>query len=198
VNLPGTITQKYPGVYLFEGKLAEISSGKDGLLYWADNQTCRMYFTSEKDFINIEFQSEKSFITDAAGNATGFARKLNGKELPAAVKIVSLDTLTPNEGQLNAFGWHLLENKRFAEAILYLNRGIQLEPADYGAINNLAHCYLFNKEVDRAIKLYQEFIDKRPGDQEAQKKIIKDDFVYFQKTGFDKVVMDKAAAALKL
>jgi tetratricopeptide (TPR) repeat protein len=198
ITVPEKITQKYPGVYLYEGKLAEITNGKDGLVYWADNQTCRMYFTSEKDFINIEFQSEKSFITDVSGKVTGYARILNGNELPAAVKVVSLDTITPQEGQLNAFGWHLLETRRFALAIAYLNRGIQLEPADNGAINKLAHCYLFKDEYGKAIKLYQAFIDKGPNGQEVQKKIIKDDFVYFQKLGFDKILMDKVIAALKL
>lgn len=198
ITVPEKITQKYPGVYLFEGKIAEISKGKDGLVYWADNQTCKMYFTSEKDFINIEFQTEKSFITDGLGNVNGYARKLNGNELPAAIRIVSLDTIKPQEGQLNAFGWHLLETKRFAEAILYLNRAMELEPTDIGAINNLAHGYLFNNEFDKAIKLYQEFIDKGLTDQGSQKKIIKEDFVYFQKIGLDKVLMDKAIATLKL
>lgn len=99
---------------------------------------------------------------------------------------------------MNSFGWHLLESKRFAEAILFFRRGIELEPNDNGIINNLAHCYLFNNEYDKAIKLYQEFIAKAPNEQVAQKNTIKDDLTYFQKNGFDKIQIAKATADLKL
>ena len=198
ITVPEAITQKYPGVYLYEGKFAEVTKEKDGLVYWADNQTCKMYFTSPTAFINIEFPTEKDFFTDGLGNVTGYSRKLNGNELPSATKVVKVDTIKPHEGQLNAFGWHLLETKRFTEAILYLNRAIELEPNDNGVINNLAHCYLFVNEYDKAIKLYQEFIAKVPNEQAAQKDIIKNDFAYFQKTGFDKILMAKVIAELKL
>ena len=198
VTVPETITQKYTGVYLYEGKFAEITKEKDGLLYWADNQTCKMYFTSQTGFINIEFPTEKDFLTDGLGNVTGYSRKLNGNELPSATKVVRVDTIKPHEGQLNAFGWHLLETKRFTQAILYLNRATELEPNDNGALNNLAHAYLFNNEYEKAIKLYQEFIAKAPNEQAAQKTLIKDDFAYFQKNGFDKISIAKATAELKL
>jgi CubicO group peptidase (beta-lactamase class C family) len=198
ITVPETITQKYLGVYLYEGKFAEVTKEKNELVYWADNQTCKMYFTSQIDFINMEFPTEKSFITDFLGNVTGYSRKLNGVEKPAATKVVSLDTLKTNEGELNAFGWHLLETKRFAEAILYLNRSKELEPNDNGAINNLAHAYLFNNEYDKAIKLYQEFIAKAPNEQAGQKDIIKNDFAYFQKIGFDRSPIAKVTYDLKL
>ncbi len=198
VTVPQEITQKYLGVYLYEGKLAEVTQEKNDLLYWADGQTCKMYFTSQNDFINIEFPTEKSFITDGLGNVTGYARKLNGEEKPPSTKVVLVDTIIANEGELNAFGWHLLETKRFVEAILYLSRATELEPNDNGAINNLAHAYLFNNQYDKAIKLYQQYIAKTPNNQAAQKIIIKDDFAYFQKIGFDKMLITKATTDLKL
>jgi CubicO group peptidase (beta-lactamase class C family) len=198
VTVPDATIQKYPGVYLYEGKIAEVTKEKNELVYWADGQTCKMYFTSQNDFINMEFSTEKSFITDGSGNVTGYTRKLNGDEKPAAIKVVSVDTIKANQGQLNSFGWHLLETKRFAEAILYLYRATELEPNDNGAINNLAHGYLFNNEYGKAIKLYQQFIAKAPNDQTVQKTLIKDDFAYFQKIGFDKVLIVKATADLKL
>lgn len=198
VTVSDATIQKYLGVYLYEGKFAEVTKEKNEMVYWADGQTCKMYFTSQSDFINMEFPSEKSFITDGLGNVTGYARKLNGDEKPPATKVVRVDTLKANEGQLNAFGWRLLETKRFAEAILYLHRATELEPNDNGAINNLAHGYLFNHEYEKAIKLYQDFITKTPSDQAAQKTIIKDDFAYFQKIGFDKILITKVTAELKL
>lgn len=198
ITVPEIITQKYLGVYLYEGKLAEVTKENNELVYWADNQTCRMYFTSQSDFINMEFPTEKSFITDGSGNVTGFARKLNGVEKPPATKVLRVDSIKASEGELNAFGWHLIETKRFAEAILYLNRATELEPGDNGAINNLAHACLFNNEYDKAIKLYQEFIAKAPNEQAGQKDIIKNDFAYFQKIGFDKILIANATADLKL
>ncbi|MFZ1679303.1 MAG: serine hydrolase, partial [Saprospiraceae bacterium] len=198
ITVPETLTQKYPGVYLYEGKFAEVTKNKDGLVYWADNQTCKMYFTSQTDFINMEFQTEKSFIPDSFGNVIGYSRKLNGTELPPASRVVSLDTIKPNEGELNAFGWHLLETKRFDDAILYFNRGLEFEPNDNGPINNLAHCYLFKNDYDKAIQLYKEFIAKGLTEQASQKNIIKEDFAFFLNHGFDKILIAKATIALNL
>ena len=198
VQVPASITDQYPGVYLYEGKLAEIAKEKEGLVYWADGQTSRMYFTSPADFVNIEFPTEKSFIRDGAGKVSGYARKLYGKELPAATKVVKLDTIKTNGGVLEAFGWHLLDTKRYREAIPYLNRSLTLEPDNYTAMADLAHCYLFLNEYENAIGLYQAFIAKGSTDQAAQKTIIKEQFEYFGKKGFNKVLMAKAAAELKL
>ncbi|MBK6331237.1 MAG: hypothetical protein IPF62_12290 [Bacteroidetes bacterium] len=47
-------------------------------------------------------------------------------------------------------------------------------------------------------KLYQQYIAKTPNNQAAQKIIIKDDFAYFQKIGFDKMLITKATTDLKL
>ena len=118
--------------------------------------------------------------------------------MPAATKVAGVDTIKPNEGQLNAFGRHLLETKRFDEAILFLNRGIELEPNDNSTMNNLAHCYLFKNEYDKAIKLYKAFIAKGLNEQASQKNIIKEDFAFFLKNGFTKDLMARASAELKL
>lgn len=198
ISVPDAITQKYLGVYLYDGKIAEVTKENNGLVYWADNQTCKMYFTSQNDFINLEFSTEKSFLTDGLGKVTGFSRKFNGNVYPAATRVVNIDSIRPNEGELSSFGWHLLETKRFEDAILYLTRELKLEPNDNGSINNLAHGYLFKNDYEKAIELYKEFISRVPNEQVAQKNIIKEDFKYFLKKGFDKEVMDKASAALKL
>ena len=198
ISVPESILKNYTGVYLYEGKLASVFKKQDGYYYYADGIASKMHFSSDLDFFNQEFPSEKSFIIDALGNTTGYERKLNGAERPPATKVGRVDTVKANQGELNAIGWHLLETKQFAEAILYLKRATELEPNDIGAINNLAHGYLFNNEYDRAIELYQQFIAKTPNDQVGQKEIIKNDFVYFQKMGFDKKLIEKAIAELKL
>jgi CubicO group peptidase (beta-lactamase class C family) len=198
VEVPEATLQKYVGVYLYDGKFAEVTKVKNEVVYWAGGQTCKMYFTSPNDFVNMEFPTEKSFLTDSLGQVIGFARRLEGKEFTAATKVLQVATIQANSGELNSFGWHLLESKRFVEAIAYLKRGIELEPNDFGAINNLAHGYLFNHDYEKAIQLYQDFLAKTPNDVTAQKNIIKDDFVYFRKIGLDSSLIARATNDLKL
>jgi tetratricopeptide (TPR) repeat protein len=198
IKIPPTQAAKYVGVYAYEGKIAEVTKRDDGLYYWADGQNAKMYFTSEKDFMNIEFLAEKSFITDGMGNVTGYSRSVNGTEYPSATKVTSVDTMRANDGQINSFGWHLLETKRFDEAIMYLNRGIELSPNDINARGNLAHCYLFKNEYDKAVQLYKAYLAQKPTDEASLKMMIKQDFDFFRKNKFDTVVMDKVSKALKL
>ena len=197
-KIPDPLAQKYVGVFLYDGKIAEVTKKHDGLYYWTDGQDAKMYFTSDKDFVNIEFLAEKSFTTDESGNVTGYTRNANGKEFPPASKVTKVDTIKANEGQMNAFGWHLIETKRFDQAIEYISRGIVLEPNEISAKLNLAHCYLFKNENDQAIQLYKAYLAQNPKDESSFKAMIKQDFDYFRKIGFDKILMDKASAALKL
>jgi len=198
IKIPEPLKQQYVGVYLYDGIIAEVTKKLDGLHYWTNDQDAKMYFTSDRNFINLEFPSEKSFIVDGKGNVTGFSRKVNNVEYPPAKKLTSIDTLKANEGQINKFGWHLLETKRFDEAIAYLNRGIQLEPGNISAKAHLAHCYLFKNDYDKAIQLYKAFLAQKPGDQPSLKAMIKQDFDYFKDNKFDKVIMEKVSTALNL
>ncbi|MES2133895.1 MAG: serine hydrolase [Bacteroidota bacterium] len=198
INVPEAAIQNYPGVYLYEGKIAEITKEKDGLYYWAENQNCKMYFTTEKDFINMEFPTEKSFIFDSIGNAIGYKRKINGAEYPPASKVTKTDALKANPEQMISFGWHLIETKRFDEAILYLNRELELVPDDNTATGYLAHCYLFKSEYDKAIKLYKAYLGEKVDDQASLKDNLKWEFDFFEKNGFDKAIIEKAKSELKL
>ncbi len=197
-KIPSKLAQKYVGVYLYDGKIAEVTKKKDGLYFWTGNQDAKMYFTSDKDFLNIEFLAEKSFILDGLGNVTGYSRKVNGLEYPPALKFTTIDTIQAIEGQMGAFGWHLLETKRFDEAIMYLKRGIELEPNDVAAKGNLAHCYLFKHEYNQAIKLYQEYLAQEANGALSLKTSIKQDFDFFRKNGFDRTLIDKATTDLNL
>ena len=197
-SIPKALARKYVGVYLYEGKIAEVSEKPDGLYYWTDGQDVKMYFTSDKDFINVEFVAEKSFLTDSAKNVVGYSRKANGIEYPPAAKVSQADTIKAKEGQLNLFGWHLLETKRLYEATQYLNRGSELEPNDVNIKLNLAHCYLFRNEYDHAIQLYKAYLAQNPMDESTSKDGIKQDFDFFLKNGFDKDLIQKASTALNL
>jgi CubicO group peptidase (beta-lactamase class C family) len=196
VQIPGALMKKYVGVYYFDGVISEVILKDDGLYFWTDFREGKMYFTNEKDFVNIEFSAEKSFLEDSAGNVSGYARRVNGREYPPARKVFNVDTLQIPAAQLNAFGWHLMETKRIDEAIKYLNRGITLSPDDVNLKINLAHCYLFNNENARAIALYKTLIERDRKDEVS--KIIKDDFEYMVKNGFDKTLIENVKKALNI
>ena len=63
---------------------------------------------------------------------------------------------------------------------------------------NLAHCYLFKNEYDKAIKLYSEHLNKEIAPNFSIKETIKQDFVFFKKIGFDTSLMKKVFTELKL
>ncbi len=197
-QIDDTLMQKYVGIYNYDGTIAEVTKKSDGLYYWIDGQDVKMYFTSDKDFVNIEFLAEKSFINDSLGNVIGYSRKVNGKQFSPALKINNVDTINAKEGQLTAFGWHLLETKRFDAAVKYLTRAIELQPNDIAAKLNLAHGYLFKNDFDKAIQLYKEYLSTNPANETSLKGSIKQDFDFFIKNGFDKTLIDKATEILKL
>jgi tetratricopeptide (TPR) repeat protein len=198
ITVPESLLEKYPGIYLFEGKLASVFKKQDGYYYWTDGMSSKMHFSTEQEFFNQEFRADKTFITDTAGHVTGFKRKVGDKEYPIAVKITNVDTLYAPIDQINALAWHLLENKKFDQAINYLKRGTTLEPNNLSIALNLAHGYLFNNEYDKAIKLYSEHLNKEVFPGYSFKDILKQDFVFFRKNGFDTAWIDKINNELKL
>ncbi|HWY11076.1 MAG TPA: serine hydrolase domain-containing protein [Bacteroidia bacterium] len=198
VTIAESILEKYQGIYVYENKIAIILKKPDGYYFWSDGLNNKMYFTNEKHFYNVEFQSEKTFITDEVGNVKGYTREVNGKQFPTATKIVNADTLKFNPIQIGNAAWYLLENKKYADAISFFKRRMELEPKEMMSRCNLAHSYLFNNEYDKAMKLYKDNLDKDIMPNMPFKKVVADDFVYFKQNGFDKTVMDKALADLKL
>ncbi len=198
IKIPDELAKKYIGTYLYDGSVADVTMKADGLYYWADGTDAKMFFTSDSNFINVEFQAEKTFMTDAGGKIIGYRRKVNGTEYPPAVRVTSVDTLKANNGQLNSFGWHLLLEKRFDEASAYLKRAMEIQPGDLSIKGNLAHVYLFQNQFDKSLGLYKEFLAQKTDDSSALKNMITEDFAYFRKNGFDKSLMDRMIAALKL
>ena len=196
VQLPDALMKKYVGVYYFDGVFSEVLQKDDGLYFWTDFREGKMYFTNERDFVNIEFSAEKSFFEDSTGAVAGYNRKVNGKEYPPAKKVVDVEALDVPAEQLNTFGWHLLETKRFDEAIKYLNKGLKVAPDDTNGKINLAHCFLFNNEYDKAIALYKTLIDQDK--KEMVVTTIKADFDYLATMGFDRMQMGKVKSELKI
>lgn len=197
VPINEALTSKYVGDYITEGTLSEVKKENDGLYYWIDGIYSKMYFTSEKDFRNIEFPTVKSFIVDNAGEVSGFTRMYYGELLASAQRITNMDTLKPNQGQFGIFGRHLLENKDYDKAIRFLSRGISSEPADASLLKNLAHAYLFKDNFTKAIELYQEYLKSNQAEKELVEDL-KNDFEYFRNAGFDNTFIKKAKEKLLL
>jgi CubicO group peptidase (beta-lactamase class C family) len=198
VNVPDSLAKKYVGLYLFDGMLAEVTKKKDELYYWADGIEAKMYFITKEKFINKEFPTEKTFLTDTAGNITGYSRKANGTEYPAATKIGNIDTIKTNKGEMNRFARYLLEAQRLDEAIIYINKGLALEPDNVDLTINLAHCFLFKKESSKAIDLYKVLIGSKIKEGRNFKAIIKTDFERFKQKGLSINIINKAKTTLEL
>jgi len=198
ITVPEVLLKTYEGIYLFEDKYAIVLPKQDGYYLLTDGVYSKMHFTTEKDFFNEEFLSEKSFLRDSAGQVTGFSRRVKSKPHPPAVKVENADTLSLPGYQLNTMGWYLLENKQYDKAINFLSRGIQRSPEDPIAIGNLGHCYLFKNEFNKAMELYKEFLFRATGPYENVKDMINQDFVFFKNNGFDIGLMDRAFSELKL
>jgi CubicO group peptidase (beta-lactamase class C family) len=195
-KIADSVAQKYPGLYVYEGRIAEVTTKKDGLYYWADGRDCKLYFTSDVEFVNVEFPSVKTFFTDSTGNIKGYKRRVNETEFPPALKIKSFEELKKAApGQEGAYGWRLLETKRFDDCIRFLSpvsEGTTFIPEAY-----LAHCYLFKKDYAKAMELYRRYLAKEP-DKQFSKDRLKWEFEFFQKHGFDKTLIHKAMSDLKL
>lgn len=197
VQVNDTLTSKYIGDYIIAGRLTEVTKEKDGLYYWMEGRSIKMYFTSTTNFRHIEWPGHRGFLFDSTGAVTGISRSFNGQPRPSAQKITILDTLNPQPGQWDAFGWHLLETKNFEKAIRYLSIGLKKEPSGAWLVKNLAHAYFFKGDFDKAKELYQQYIKSAQKDNEWRKTLTYD-FDYFRKQGFDESAIKKAREIVSL
>ncbi len=197
VPVSDTLTSKYIGDYIVNGIFSEVKNEKDGLYYWIDGLSSKMYFTSGKDFRDIRFPYVHSFIFDSSATVTGFSRTFNGQLRAPGQKIITLDTLKPRPGQWGFFGRHLLETKNYDKAIGFLSNGMASEPSDSSLVKNLAHSYLFKGDFTKAMELYRQYLKTGHTGNELRKSL-KDDFEYFRNAGFDHSVINKASEMLSL
>lgn len=198
VSVPESVLQAYPGLYLYDDKWAVIYKKDKDYYFFTDGVDCKMYFSSPLDFFNMEFPADKQFTHDEKGNVNGYLRKVGDVAYPSAVKVANVDTLHLSQGNFNALGWHLIGNKRYPEAISYLHRGLELYPGDLFLLGNLAHGYLFNKQYQAALDIYQAHLGESLNPGFTWQNMIEQDFVFFKRNGFDTAPMDQIFAALKL
>jgi len=197
VPVNDTITSKYIGEYITDGFFSEIKKEKDGLYFWTDGSSSKMYFTSSTDFRNIELGGTKTFTFDSAGTVTGFSNTFNRRLGAPGQRITTLDTLKPRPGQSDIFGRHLLETKNYDKAIGFLSKGMASEPSDSSLVKNLAHSFLFKGDFTKAIELYRQYLKSGDNANELSKSL-KNDFEYFRNAVFDHSVIKKASETLSL
>jgi CubicO group peptidase (beta-lactamase class C family) len=195
VPVNDTLISKYIGDYIADRIFSEVKKEKDGLYLWTDGISSKMYFTSSTDFRNIELAGTKTFTFDNAGTVTGFSRTYNGELHSSAQRITTLDTLKTYPGQWWVFGRHFVETKNFDKAIAYLSKGLDIAPSGTLLLKDMAHSYLFKGDFTKAIELYRQCL--KLGQNELS-KMVKDDFEYFRKAGFDDSVIKKASEMLSL
>ena len=192
IAIDKSLYNNYKGLYEVDSTFIEITEEKDGLYYYAQGQKAKMYFTSTVDFMNIEFASEKTFIIENSLKVVGFTKRLNGDTLPSAKKVIDIETANVKKNQYAEFGWYLLENKRLDKAIQLMEIGKVKAPSDIAITRNLAHCYLFKNEYKKAIDIYITL------NSDEDKARLKEELLYFEKKGFDKVLINKAMKELNI
>jgi hypothetical protein len=78
----------------------------------------------------------------------------------------------------------------------YLDRALQLHPGDLLSLGNLAHCYLFNNNYQRAIEIYKAHLQEKVDENFTWREMIRQDFIFFKRNGADTTPMNKALAEL--
>lgn len=195
---PDPLLTRAEGVYMLGNEYAVLLKQRDGGHYWTEGQDHKMYFLNSKEFMNLGSPSTMVLVLDAAGEVTGITHKSNGAEVAGSVKVKQVETAGFSFGQLIDIGWYLLENQRPALAAPYFETSLLYDPMDLMSKCNLAHCYLFAGEYNKAIQIYGKHIDAPIDDMHTFKQSMLHDFVFFKENGFDTAPMDKVFADLKL
>ncbi len=199
VEVPENVVKEFVGMYTVgENGFTEIVKKESDYCLYAEGQYAKMYFTTETNFFNKEFGSEKQIVKDVSGKVTGYLRTFNGESLPQAYKVNDPAKLTGSEDLFNSIGWYLIESKRYDEAVQYLKRGLELYPASLIIEGNLAHAYLFKNDYTTALKIYKSHLGKKIDENFSWNDMIAQDFLFFKRKNFDKIAMDKILSDLKL
>lgn len=197
-TIPDDILSQYLGAYRVGSVFSNVVKQEDGYFLYQEGGYYKMYFTSEFDFFNVEFPSEKRFFRDATGRVAGYDRFYFGTQFPRVQKITQVDTLVAEARFFNEAGWHFLERKLFDEAIRYFERGLALHPDDLLIQGNLAHAYLFRKDYAMAIDIYKKHLGAEIQQGFYWADMIRQDFDHFKRLNFEPSLMDKVLAELKL
>jgi CubicO group peptidase (beta-lactamase class C family) len=198
IQVPDNILENYRGIYLFEDQWASVEQKGEASRFYTGGRSADMYFTSTTRFFNREFQAVKEFQKDKSGTVTGYTRIVDGKEFPAAHKVLNPDTLHLPVYEFANIGWHLMEIKQYDEAITYFKRGIALYPDDVNSKLNLAHVYLFNQDYQNALAIYKAHQGEMIRPEYTWEDGLKSDYMFFKEHGYDVSGFEQVFTALKI
>ena len=192
------IIKGYEGIYLYENTWAAVGKKDNEYYFYASGIYAKMHYTTPTSFFNVEFQAVKEFLKNNKGTVLGYRRMVDGKEFPAATKVINPDTLKLANQLFGEIGWYLFETKKYKEALVYFSRGTQLYPEDLNMLSNKAHLYLFNNDYNKARDIYKAHLKDivRPG--YSWEDLLRDDFVYFKDKKYDMKLFEKVFEELKI
>lgn len=84
------------------------------------------------------------------------------------------DTYQLNEGEMNAFGYQLLQMKKVKEAIELFKLNVEAFPQSFNVYDSLGEAYMLNGDKELAIKNYEKSVELNPRNAsgiEALKKL---------------------------
>lgn len=198
IKVADKVLKLYEGLYLYDQTWSAIGKKDNKYHFYTNGRYVNMYFSTPTCFFNEEFPAVKTFLKDNKGKILGYARTVDGKEFPNAIKITSPDSIHLESNAIGEMAWYLFEQKNYNEAILYYKRGLQLYPQDLNLFMNLAHTYVFNKDYNNAIAIYKAHQKDiiRPG--YTWEDSMKDDLIYFKDHHYDVKSFKKIFVALNI
>lgn len=195
--------EAYVGIYeAAPGATLQITKEEAHLMAEGTNKIKREIFPiSENKFI-YEFQNiQLEFVKDNNGAVTKVLQVRGGKTIEAIKtnkpikKEVTAEQPKDTIINYNALGWEAILDKKYAEAVTVLEKGLKANPSDTGLYCNLGHAHLFAGNYAKAMECYKKYLGKGGYIKE---KMIQEDFTVFKAKKFPAAEMDKAFKELNM
>lgn len=198
IKVADKVLKSYEGLYLYDQTWSAIGKKDNKYHFYTNGRYVNMYFSTPTCFFNEEFPAVKTFIKDSKGNIIGYARNVDGKEFPNAIRITNPDTLRLENNVITEIGWYMLEQKKYKEAISFFKRGVALYPEDLNLIMNIAHAHLFSGDQKRALDIYKTHQKDKIRPDYSWEDLMKDDLIYFKDHHYDVKSFKKIFAVLNI
>lgn len=198
VDVADSVLKNYEGIYLYDKTWAAIGKRNNEHHFYTNGMYVKMYYTTPVSFFNEEFTAIKKMVKDAHGNVTGYARTVDGKEYPQAIKVTNPDTLTLEQDIFSGICSYLIETRQYKEALDYYRRSLQLYPGDLNTTINMAHAYLLSNDYKNALAIYKTHINDTLSAGNSWQSQMRLDLMYFADHYYDVRLFDKVFAELKI
>lgn len=89
--------------------------------FYTNGRYVNMYFSTPTCFFNEEFPAARLSLKDNKGKILGYARTVDGKEFPNAIKITSPDSIHLESNAIGEMAWYLFEQKNITRRFCITN-----------------------------------------------------------------------------